>query len=194
MAVQAKSFDGDRDALYAAIISAHRAYVLATAQSIAGHSGLRSLAEDLTQTVLLRFFLKWKCGSFPDITWVNWCEPDQQRLLKAWFFVAALRVGQEFYRRHCRNPGIEFDESRDDHHRVSSEFAPIQKLMIEEARQCCTPTQLKIVDLDREGFTSDQIAEKLGMMPSTVRGHLLRARRNMLAYLESGAGPVLKSR
>lgn len=194
MAVLTKSFDGDRDALYAAIISAHRAYVLAVAQSIAGQSGLRSQAEDISQTVLLRFFLKWKCGNFPDITWVNWCEPDQQRLLKAWFFVAALWVGREFYRRHHRNPRVQFDENRDDHHRVSNEFAPLQKLMIEEARQRCTPMQLKIVDLDSEGFTSDQIAKQLGMLPSTVRGHLRRARRNMVAYLESVAEPVLKSR
>ncbi len=191
MTATPRCFRGDRDTLFTAIYEAKRAYVLAIAGSLAGHSGLRSQAEDITQIVFLRFHQLLVRGGFADVTLANWTERDQLLRLLAWFFGTTLRVVQEFARRNRRDFIITFDQDIDDHVPAATELTPLQKLLIEEVRQRCSSFQVVILDLQGRGFTSREIAEQVGKTPTTVRGHLLNARRRMQAYLDSddGDGP-----
>ncbi len=187
-----RCFHNDRVRLCTAIYEAKRAYVLAIARSLAGHSGVRSLAEDITQIVFLRFHQRLMRGGFADVTLANWTESDQHLRMRAWFFGTTLRVVQEFARRNRRDFVITFDQDIDDHAPAVTELTPLQKLLIEEVRQRCSSFQVVILDLQGKGFTSREIAERVGKTPTTVRGHLLNARRRMQAYLDSddGDGPL----
>ncbi|MEO0248488.1 MAG: RNA polymerase sigma factor [candidate division WOR-3 bacterium] len=55
--------------------------------------------------------------------------------------------------------------------------------LFQAAKQVCTPAEYQILGLFYQGHDFNLISELLGMKPTTVRTHFLRARLKLIAYL-----------
>lgn len=186
MAMSVKPLEHDRAALCTAIYRAKRSYIVSKVRLMAGAEPLQSYAEDIAQTVFLRFDQVLVQGGFADLTLENWTEPNQHRRLQAWLFGASVLVVREFRRRGRKEALLEFDETNEKHNLAAVTLTPLQHLLCEEARQGCSPTELEILALQGRRFTSVEIADQMGLNPATVRSHLRTARRRMQLFLEAG--------
>lgn len=73
----------------------------------------------------------------------------------------------------------------EEHAGGSVEFKDIENL-IRQALQLLTDQQRRVFELSRlNGMNREEIAKELGLSPNTVKMHLLRATRQVRAYLSS---------
>lgn len=180
-----KSFQGDRDALFSAVYRAKQAQILAFARSLTDNRGLRSQADDVMQTIFLRLHKTLVRGGFPEVTVGNWMQSPHDLRLQGWLFAAAVLVVREFRRQQQNLPTINLEAIVHDEGPITFVSSPLEPLLLEEARQQCSPAERTVVDLKLQGYSSREIADRVGSAPTTVRGHLLTARRRMRAFMEA---------
>lgn len=165
------------EAAFAELVALKRERVFRIAINIVGTE------EDAKDIAQLAFVRLWRSiGSF-----------DESARFDPWFFRIVVNLALDLYRRLRRSPetpGIEASpaaepvppamESAQD---AAVYRAEIRKIYNEAARRL-PPQQRAVFALrEIEGFSTEDIARVMGIRTSTVRNHLLQARRSLQEYL-----------
>lgn len=128
--------------------------------------GGRSDAEDLAQEALAR-------------TWVHWERVGPTDSPEGYVFTVARNLSRR--RRGTDRPLEEASRTSDPADRIE---AIATALLLADALTTLSRQQLAILLLiDAAGHTTDEVAERLGIAPSTVRVHLARGRARLRARL-----------
>ena len=144
-------------------------------------------SSDIAQIVFMRFCKTLLEGDFADCTVENWKSGDRMKRIRAWLFSATLLVTREFSRKQKRQDSIRRRcqcAAGGEHQSVTSQ---LHMLLVDEAREKCTPMEQSVLSMKIDGYSSREIAEKLGRSSATVRGHLMSARNRIRNWLENDA-------
>lgn len=126
--------------------------------------GTQQEAEDLAQEAFLRFH-----KHFPEIF------PEKR---KAWLFRVAVNLGYTTLQSRKRHYQYSRQvASREQERRGQAGETPERQLGIREALDTLNARQVKLLYLYASGLNYDEMAEAIGVKPSSVSQLLLRAKR-----------------
>ncbi|MBI4161294.1 MAG: RNA polymerase sigma factor [Acidobacteria bacterium] len=161
--------EGDLDA-FEAIVRGKRERVFWTAYRIVG---AEEAAKDVAQTVFVRL-------------WQNLGRIDPDRPLDPWLHRTTVNLAIDAFRRSRRFLPLTGDlEDRPAAARSAAADPPdaalaraeVQSIFDRLARHLTAAQRAAFVLVEIEGYRADEAARTLGVRPSTVRNHLLNARR-----------------
>ena len=168
---------GDVEA-FEALVRKHRNRVFWLAHQVVANA---EDAKDVTQDVLVRLWKKLK-------------DYDDRYAFSTWLYRMTMNLAIDSLRRrarHTREVELEEDLVPFEPRRPKAAGAPHQAAadaevgrIFEELRRLLPPQQRAAFALrEMEGLTSEEVAEVLGVSSSTVRNHLLQARRTLQAEM-----------
>ena len=142
--------------------------------------GNREEARDVVQVTFLRV---WEKASKYDPKW----HPN------TWLYRIATNLAIDLHRKRMRNNRhqealhahyLQLAENRVGHRRTSLEHREIEKLLEEILVGLSERQRLVFVLSQQQGLNSNEVGLVLGCRPSTVRNHLLSARRKLRKTLQ----------
>jgi len=138
-----------------------------------------STAQDAAQEVFMAMYSRWES------TVASIKNPQ------AYLFAAARNYATRYRRRYAREELVaDFSENE----LVADEFTEVIAQRVQEsdtvrhALEALPPAQRHVLAFLLDGYTPEQIAHQLDMMPATVRSNLRHARMRLKELLAAGAG------
>src|SRR6266850_6842773 len=159
----------------AELIELKRQKVFRIALSIVGNE---DDAKDITQLAFVRLW-----AAIPSF--------DESARFDPWFFRIVVNLGLDHFRkrrRRAEEPGGEIEPEPPPGPMASGQDATlyradIRRIWNEAARRLTPPQRAAFALHEIEGFGTEEIARVMGVRASTVRNHLLQARRHLQEYL-----------
>lgn len=157
------------------------------AKSAAAAGTIDGDSDDVAQVVFTRLDRALLDGCFPDCTAENWKSGRRMIRIRAWLFSATLLVTHEFLRKQKRQDAICRNCQCAAGGENRSFRSQLDMLLVDEAREKCTPMEQSVLSMKIDGYSCQEIAEKLGRSSATVRGHLMSARNRIRNWLANDA-------
>jgi RNA polymerase sigma-70 factor (ECF subfamily) len=165
------------EAAFAELVALKREKVFRIALNIVGTE------EDAKDIAQLAFVRLWRSiGSF-----------DESARFDPWFFRIVVNLSLDLYRRLRRSPETPAVDEASPDNRVPPAMeslqdaavyrAQIRRIYNEAARRLPPQQRAAFALREIEGFSTEDIARVMGVRTSTVRNHLLQARRSLQEYL-----------
>ena len=181
--IQQETLDGQRRAslekLFENLSREFHANIVAFAEARLRRPPLAGQGEDIAQEVLIRLTQALQRGDFHDITAENWRETARPRLAR-WLYSTARYVISEVRRAAAARPTVPLGEYEPP---VYPADLGIDSVEVSAAIATLSPHEREVTLLILHGWKSPEIAEKLGVQPSTIRGTWCRARANLRRLL-----------
>lgn len=161
---------GDRNA-FKIFYNTHAFFVFGIAYRILKD---KSMAEEVVQECFVNL-------------WINKEQIEEQKDIRSFIFVIAKRICLNNLRKlnygHSYLQQVKMNNVNDVEEKIN--FNELEQALINFI--ACLPNQQRIAfELSRkEGFTHQQIADKMGISPNTVKNHISKALAELRVYLKS---------